>query len=546
MSLGLKYYNTRFSLPVLIALIVLGCSAPENLSPYLELGDLDVPTGQMLVTGKISLSSAAKSPFEAKSAAESYALVAQSNQTGQMYRGLTDGNGVFKIYIPGSEAGNTFLIAILGPDGRAVGPMVFAVFEDKGLTGLVLEGTTFLGTITLPDNTRYEPIAPGNDADFDDERIDPYVYARLNSRGVPVGLCSSGKCQRAELPDDYQDDGNEKQLADGDRDGLIDIFDADDDGDGIVDDFEGQGDPGGIPSDLIVNFFMNLKISAEQAGTYYAGSVEQIDAALAVDTIITFEVMPAPGAGRTVTAARMLDIPAPVYVASSSRMTDGPDGLTFAPWSDVNYAFEKSSDRLGVFVRPNDVMDSGDTFTVEVTYGDGTTEQFSRMVNYVFKNIPKLVQYGTADATTSFNITSGTVNGTAEKPIPFDGTKDLVLVFNPPPDENDYPLTQLDYTFTIFYEADGRQLNDQIDFHATWPSPPANFERGTFRVPNSALGELTDGKYMVTLPKELFPETVITITAQGVQPVDQYKIDITAECSSGNAAIMLTFQRSDP
>jgi len=311
-----------------------------------------------------------------------------------------------------------------------------------------------------------------------------------------------------------------------------------------VDDFDGDGDAGGIPADIIVNFFMNLKIGSEQASPYYGKDATALDAALATDTIITFEVMAEPVATRAITSARLMETPAPSYLPDADKMTEAEGELASALWADSNYAFDEASDRFEAFVRPNAVMDAGDTFSVEVTFDDGTSEQYSRMINYVFKNIPKLVQYGAAGALTDFEIGEAGINGSPHQPIRFDGTQDLVLVFNPPPDETGTYLTDLDYTFEVFYydAADGGAINDQIDIEATWPSPPAGFEGTTLWVFAEDLTLSAENTYTVTLPKERFPGAVQT-TSGTEQTVATYKIDITAECSSGNAAIMLMFAK---
>jgi len=466
-------------------------------------------------------------------------VVAQSNATGAIYRGTTDASGDFQVDIPDAEAGNTFMITVLGPDGRAVGPVLFGVAESGGLTGLELDGEVSLGTITLPDDPTAEAIEPGSDSDELDGLVDSELAARLDTNGVPVGLASHGKGDAADA-----DGMPEDQVVDGDEDGLIDMLDADDDGDGTVDDFEGDGEVDGAPSDVHVNFFMNLKIGSEQAQTYYAGTQAEIAAALAVDTIITLECVSEPSAARTITAVHALETPGPTYLPDADKMLEEDSPLAFSRWAELEYAFDETEDRFQAFVRPNAVMDAGDTFTVEVSFDDGTTEQYSRMINYVFKNIPKLVQYGTAGALVDFNVTNPGINGGPEQPIPFDGTQDLVLVFNPPVDETGTYLRGLDYTFQIFYytAVDGPAINDQIDIEATWPDPPAGFECTTFWVASTDLTLSPDNTYTFTLPKELFPGMVQTISGSEAA-VSAYKIDITAECPSGNAAIMLVFQK---
>lgn len=517
-----------YSVIMIGAVALLGCGA-------LVPGSGD--DGPPVLSGKVSAPAGAvqKVP-QTVSAEQGHAVIAQSNDTGRIYRGLTDESGEFEIDIPDDEAGNTFVVTILGPDGRAIGPVMF---DQDGATGLAVEGQVSLGTIDLPADPTETALQPGDDADSDlDDLVDSGVTARLNSDGVPVGLPSCGK------GDDARGQTNQNQLADADQDGLIDVLDADDNGNGIVDDFEGNGDVGGMVPGIRVNFFMNLKISAEQAEPYYSGTTAQIAAALSTDTIITFEVQTEPDATRSTTAARLVEVPGPTYLSIAEKSTDSDEGLHLALWSASNYAFDEESDRFDAFVCPNAVMDAGDTFTVEVSFDDGTTEQYLRMINYVFKNIPKLIKYGSAGSLTIFDVTDPGVNGTPQHPIPFDGTKDLVLVYRPPLDENGNYLTKLDYTFQLFYHAaDGTQLNDQIDEAATWPSRPAGFgtEGTTYLVLNDDLTLAGNNTYTVALPKEILPDQVQT--ASGPVDVDHYKIDITAECSSGNAAIMLAFEK---
>jgi len=470
---------------------------------------------------------------------EGYMVVAQSNQTGAIYRATTDAEGNFELDIPDSERGNTFVVTILGPDGRAVGPVMYATAGENGLTGLTLEGQASLGTINLPEDPNTAPILPGGDTDVGG-LVDPNLSTRLNENGVPAGLGSHGKGQEA-----LGDPAGPVQAVDGDRDGLIDILDADDDGDGIVDDFDGSGDTGGVPPWLHLNFFMNLKIQSERASIYYEGTPEEIAAALATDTIISFEVFTDAGvAPRGVTGGRILSTPAPSYLPNTEVFVDMGDHIEWVPWSDSNYAFNLyPNGRWGIAVRANGLMDAGDTFTADIAFDDGSVAQYSRMLNFVFKNIPKLVKYGTPTSLSDFSVKDEAVDGSPSKPIPFDGTQDLVLVFHPPPDETGAYLTWPDYSFQIFYHAaDGRQLNAEIDQAATWPTRPPAFQGTMYWVNNEDLTLAPDNTYTFTLPKEVFPTVVRTTSGQDVT-VDSYKIDVTAECPTGNAAIMLCFKK---
>jgi hypothetical protein len=490
-------------------------------------------SGAVAITGRINPGQAAKARPRMQSETYPYTVVAQSNQTGELYRGATDGAGDFSVDLPESEAGHTFGVTILGPDGRAVGPVLMDKTGDQGVTGVALDHVADLGTIALPADPTKTAISPGTDSNVSDI-VDPNLTARLNADGAPVGLATHGKGSDAATGQPGTG------LVDADHDGLIDVFDADDNGNGTIDDFDSLGGAAGQPTDYHVNFFMNLKIGAEQAPVYYTGAAADVETHLATETVITFEVMMEPTATRHITAAQLLETPGPSYLPIATKTGAGSSGTL---WKNTSYAFDMKSDRWDAFAIPNAEMQAGDTFTLEVSFDDGKTEQYSRMINYVFKNIPKLLQYGTAGALVAFNVLDPNINGAPSKPILFDSAQDLTLVFQPPPDETGAPITGMDYTFQIFYMGDtGQQLNGQIDTHATWPTPIAGQQNTTYYVHKADLGTLpTDGTYTVTLPSELFPSAVTLLDAS-TAAISQFKIDITAEAPTGNAAIMLVFQ----
>jgi hypothetical protein len=497
-------------------------------------GDTTNTTATTGISGRIAPTESGKHALRSAPNNEQYVVVAQSAETGEIYRGMTGDNGEFEVAIPDSEQGNLFMVAVIGPDAKPLGPVTFGRGgAGDALSGLEVGRNVGLGTIEIPDDLAAGALAPGDDGDLGDNDVAPDVSVRVNEQGAPVGVESFGKGAAAQ----GAASDNPRQAADADRDGLIDMLDADNDGDGIVDDF----DPGS--SDLVpgagavhLNFFMNLKIAEDRADLYYSGTADQIAAALQTDTIITFEVLTS-DADPSITGVRMLDAPAPTYLPMTERMTDSMGGLAFTTWSDTDYAFGASGDRWQAFVRPNAAIDAGDTFTAEVSFSDGATADFSRMINFVFHNIPRLVGHGSAvDSLTEY--AGGTVT--------FDGTHDLVLEFSPPVDETGALLTDLDFHFEIFYNEalGGGQLNQQIDAAATWPTPIPGFDtNGHFYVvPNSALTLSEDNTYTVTLPEGLFVDTVQT-TADGPQAVGSYKIDIAAQSNGNNAAVMIIFEK---
>lgn len=489
------------------------------------------------LTGVVSPGQTAKAAPRAEETG-AYTVVVQSDETGEVYRAETDADGAFEVTLPESENGNTMTVTLVGPDGRAVGPLVFDEADGNGVTGIKPAGTTDVGAIDVPADPTAAPLQPDGDvADL----LDADVTTRVNDDGVPIGVATHGKGDDA-----TSDDGVRDGAVDADRDGLIDIFDADDDGDGIIDDLDTGGST--TPADVRFGCFMNLKINANNAAVYYDGTSDEINARLKTDTIITIEVVEEPSATRAVASARVLETPGPAYMPNAVLQGEGDADTTWAS-TDYDLPFlENPGDRWGVWIVPHTLMDAGDSFTAEVTYTDGTSEQFTHMINYVFTNIPKLVTYGSPGTPHAFDVHDATVNGTDEHPIPFDATQDVRLYFEPPVDETGAPLLGLDYSFAVFYRSAAgaggfTQLNSDIDSAATWPTPPTGFDaqNTTFYVDAGTL-TYADGKYAFDLPHEIFVDTV-RLTDGSDAAVASYQVDITAETTTGNAAILLIFER---
>jgi len=526
-----------------LALLPAGCPSPRVPTGTGTNTTTDPGTGGTITDGTVALTGRLNPGQTTKTRARlqatgdatlPYTIVAQSDESGQLYRTQTDANGDFELPIPSDEVGNTFVVTILGPDGRAVGPVVLKTTGQQGVTGLDMQRDADLGTINLPDDPGTQPITPGPDGDAA-ALADSRVAARLNDDGAPLGSGCVGKGATAQATSTRA-----SGTVDVDRDGLVDLFDADDDGDGLVDDLDKGDEWCGAPTDIHVNFFMNLKVSAELAWVFYSGTDAQIAEALAGHTVITFEVQSEAGATRAIAAANLLETPGPAYLPDAYLLGSG------LSWRDAGYALQRSTDRFEAFVVPQAVMNAGDTFTLRVAFDDGSTVEVARMVNYVFKSIPALVQYGAPGALSAFDINHPTANGCPWAPLRFDATQNLVLVFRPPPDETGAPITGTDYTFGIFFNGtDDQQLNADIDMGATWPAAiPGWGEHGSsYRIRAADMGPLAgDGTYSVTLPRQIFVSQV-ALRSGGTADVSSYKIDIAAEVPTGNAALMLTFAR---
>ena len=140
----------------------------------------------------------------------------------------------------------------------------------------------------------------------------------------------------------------------------------------------------------------------------------------------------------------------------------------------------------------------------------------------------------------TFDINGATDNGTWDHPIRSDGAQDLVLVFKPPVDENGNAISQLDYAFEVFYQ-DGSGAQIEVDGDATWTTPIANWTPERYEIAAASLA-LAGGLYTVTLPKEIFPDTVVDTNGSS-QAVGFYKIDIAPQKNGNNSAIMLAFDK---
>jgi hypothetical protein len=458
----------------------------------------------------------------------SYRVVAQSTASGNTYSAETDSDGNFLLPIPSTETGTTFTVTLLGPDGRPKGPLVFGQDDVGGQVGLQVPGRTSLGTVQVPEDPNTSALTPGADADYGDSDVSNAVHARLNDAGVPVGVPSFGR------GDDAQGtaSGAAAQQGDRDMDGLIDMFDADDDGDGLFDDEDDDATlVPGIPAGLQINFFMNLKIDDTQATAYFSGDTAGIETSLKNDTVITFEVSADASLGKNITAARIIAPPAPAPSYLSTCTTGNPPAL----WSTASFALRPDgTNHFQEWAVPHDFMSTGDTFTVEITYDDGTTGVYSRMINYVFKSIPKLVNVGPPGALTTFH-------GPAE--LTFDGSKDLAFEWNPPVDDFGHLITGWPYSLEVFYyDAGGNQINN-IDA-STWTTTIPNWRADNqfLEIAGSALTLSGTHTITYTVPKEVFVDTVQTST--GPVDVHSYKLDIAAQRNGNNAALMLRLNKS--
>ena len=522
-----RHFALALSLAAACATLT-ACGGPMDTTDGTDnTGDTDPPAGRV-VTGQVAASASAKlAPF-AQSKDEGYLVIAVSATTQAVYQGVTDANGEFSIDVPEDE-GDLYIFTIVNPFSHPMGPVLFGQDGAEAYTGLELDGDADLGVITLPDDADQAPIEAGAGADFGGGQVATDVVARVDDAGVPVGVPNLGKGGDAE----GETTDNPRQRCDMDRDGSVDLFDADNDGDGVVDDFDDAGpDNPGERDGLLLNFFMNLKVSDTQAEAYFSGDTTGIESSLQHDTVITFEVRHASaGSANNIAAVRVIGPPAPAppYLAAATVLGGGL-------WADSGYALNKDDENhFQQFVTPNDFINAGDTFTVEVTFDDGARRVYRRMINYVFKSIPRPVRSGAPGALQAYD-------GPGE--LEFDGDQDLVIEWNPPVDETGAALTGVSYFFEVFYNDEhGAQIQD-INGAATWALPPVHWrpDNQSYEVAGADLALLSeDNTFTVTLPSEIFVDTVQT--SGGPIAVASYKIDVAAQSNGNNSAFMMNARK---
>jgi hypothetical protein len=79
---------------------------------------------------------------------------------------------------------------------------------------------------------------------------------------------------------------------------------------------------------------------------------------------------------------------------------------------------------------------------------------------------------------------------------------------------------------------------------ATWVTKPAGMNSmfPWIMIPKSSLTLAADNTYTFTIPKECFPDTAHLKSGE-TKALSGAKIDITAQCPSGNCAIILYFAK---
>lgn len=234
---------------------------------------------------------------------------------------------------------------------------------------------------------------------------------------------------------------NSANRADGNRDGVPDVYAADDDGDGIIDNYDSQdNNPAGATSLAAtaaeVRVFSNLKLEIGQslnANTGTTPTSTEIDTALSSAGTLAIAVVGDAAAGDVTE----LDCGALNYckTGGTGRKVEGGTSFPDASDADGDGLGEIAAGSTGDFQLQHGASSSqitaGDTFLEVVTETTSAETKVPGMLNFVFNTTPALktleVQ-GRAPYTVNYPA-SPSMQGSANNCFSVPATGDLVLTF---------------------------------------------------------------------------------------------------------------------
>lgn len=450
-----------------------------------------------------------------------YKIYAQAKKTHKMFYTKVNADGSFSLAL---DSANSYIMTLVNDKSRVEAVFVITNGTDTLITGFKILGSGSLGTFTL-DTANGKVLSSSAKLIGGVCEADTTLTARAKS-GKPVGMGNLGKGTDAKLPAKMKTD---EESPDQDSDGLTDSYDADADGDGTVDELQSgtlATTKSGKSSACIssVGLFMNLKIAYDKTNSINTNT----------DMVITLELIPKDATcAADISKVEVLNGPTYLKTAtvapSANGWTDNKIPSAYPTvgtlWKDVSsgsydmFNLTPPSETIGrwtIWIVANDAVTAGDSFHFKVTYKSSSEEQFVKMIDYVFVNIPILSTY---NGTTAPTPSSGG-SGTSANPVSV-GSGDLTLVFTRPKDETGAEITGMKYKFEIFYrDSSGAQL-------------------GSARCTAS---EFTDSGSGTTLTTTIpISGTTCLPTTSGSSAVSSYQIDLTASSTAGDNSAQLFY-----
>jgi len=447
-----------FALTVcLITLSIFGCgqSTPTPTPTPTPSGTISL-TGT-LASGTVSstvltAASGLKIQAVASAAIPSYTVVALGKNNGGVYYAdsATDSSGNFKI--SNLPSGESFYVEILDSSSQLAAPVGFSSSAGKVIMAITPEATFTMETGTIVFDSSKSAAAPST---APTSFLDTNAQARVKNGEtvVPVGAGNIGKgTGEAKYSGTYDPTKN-----DGDLDGLPNNFDADLNGDGYVNEIDGlytmeaftKGGKSNNGSQVYV--FSNLKVDYEFSNTFQASQYLHL----------AMGVMPRSDKINSVASVYLVSGPSCISkmkIFSVPGTTQEPVPVEGTVWSTTSYKLYKSLlsgpgstpqwtvsvNGVTPYVNGSGDLKAGDVFKFKITYTDGSYEYLTKMLNFIYTDIPRLYKYSFDKGATWKDpppITQGTsIIDTAP-------TSEITLKWTRPKDENSLDITGSEYTY---------------------------------------------------------------------------------------------------
>ena len=471
---------------LLIVSVVLSLGAFLMFGCGQQTGGSSATTATVSVSGNINSGTVSSSSIKtlgngmhiqaiATSPLAGYTVLAVDRESGDAYisEAVTDADGKFTI--SDLPSGESFYFELLDSNSKLVAPISFGNANSKAIMAINASSNLDLGQIAYDSSKggaspTVEPTA----------LLDSDSGARLKAGEsfIPIGSGNYGKS------DDCDNSSSDDSSSDGDRDGLPNFVDADNDGNGVLDEIDGRHTLEVIPSKArrpyLPYVFTNLKVQYEDRDTFQS-DYSEFNIAVGLD--------PAGISGKTI--SKIYVTGGPSWLTKAMAYTSDPSSAVL--WSASSYEVTKGSTKFEIFLNgltPFTDVNAGDVLRFKIIYSDGTIAHAVKMINFVFKDIPRISQYSLDKGVTWIDMPGGTssVIGSAS-------TAEVYLKWSRPRDETDSEILGGKYTYE--YNVSGSLTMGEITIiEKDTESAGVTLEGGTNL---GSLADVTSGQLFIGL-----------------------------------------------
>ena len=337
---------------------------------------------------------------------DGFSIVAIENGTGQTFFASSDASGIFTLEV---SALGSYEISLIDDESNYFGPIIMAgdSASNEVVMGIIPADDFDLGNISvdLANGAAQPTDEPTAMLNSDDTAI--------ATDGIPDGAGNNGTTVL--IGEDNEDSG-----ADTDNDGIPNLFDGDEDNDGIRNGISVESSTTDVVSDVIESAHLSMNIWSSHSATLDAASELNL-------RLIAYIVS---GQEDNVSSVRVIN--PPTSIRNTARQMYGSLGTlqetyTEQLWSEEGFKLYKTllgdSAAYVVMVVPHSLPQLGDTFFVEVTLTDSSTEIHPLTVPYVLTDVSRVIEYNGTSALTN--------EGTMANPIGFSASS-LEVVWTKP------------------------------------------------------------------------------------------------------------------